>query len=125
MALSNEQYEALMREYSRRQADARAALTARREEAYKRIPRLRSIDEAAASLSVAKARQLLSGNEDALAELKHQLQTLAAERSQQLRSAGFPEDYLTISYICPDCQDTGYIDNRKCHCFLQAEIDLL
>lgn len=125
MALSNEQYEALMREYSKRQSDARADLALRRENAYKRVPRLKSIDEAAASLSVAKARQLLSGNEDALFELKHQLQTLASERTRQLLSAGFPEDYLSISYSCPDCQDTGYIDNRKCHCFRQAEIDLL
>ena len=30
-----------------------------------------------------------------------------------------------MTYRCPDCQDTGYIGRQKCHCFRQAEIDLL
>ena len=39
-----------------------------------------------------------------------------------------PATLPTISsphYRCPDCQDTGYIGSRKCHCFLQKAIDLL
>ena len=125
MPLSNEQYEALMREYNRRQAHARLELMERKENVYAKAPKIRSIEEAIASLSVAKARQLLLGNEDALAELKQQIAALSRERAQQLDAAGYPADYLTIAYHCPDCQDTGYIGNTKCHCFRQAEINLL
>ena len=39
--------------------------------------------------------------------------------------AGFPEDYLSPIYDCPDCHDTGYIGNQKCHCFKQAIINML
>jgi len=125
MPLSNEQYESLMREYNRRQANARLQLMDRKENVYNKIPRIRVIDEAIASLSVTKARQLLLGNEDALTELKGQIAALSQERAQQLNAAGYPSDYLAISYHCPDCQDTGYIGNSKCHCFRQAEINLL
>src|SRR5699024_3686476 len=42
-----------------------------------------------------------------------------------LVSAGFPSDYLDPVYDCPDCRDTGYIGNKKCHCFKKAVIQLL
>ncbi len=29
------------------------------------------------------------------------------------------------TYECPDCRDTGFINGKKCHCFLRASIDLL
>ncbi len=37
---------------------------------------------------------------------------------------GFPEDYLDPVYTCPDCRDTGYVENKKCHCFRQAVVEL-
>ena len=42
-----------------------------------------------------------------------------------LKSGGFSEDYINMRYQCPDCRDTGYRDGKKCHCFKQAEIELL
>ena len=30
-----------------------------------------------------------------------------------------------MHYKCPDCQDTGYSEGRKCHCFRQAEMKYL
>ena len=42
-----------------------------------------------------------------------------------LTSAGYPENYLEPVYECPDCKDTGYIGNEKCHCFKKAIIELL
>ena len=42
-----------------------------------------------------------------------------------IRDSGYPADYLEMHYHCPDCQDTGYIGQEKCHCFRQAVIDLL
>ena len=34
-------------------------------------------------------------------------------------------DYLELTYSCPDCHDTGFIGDKKCHCFKQAMVDLL
>ena len=125
MALSNEQYDTIMREYSRRQADTSLTMADRRQTIYDRIPRIQKIDEETAALSVSSARRLLDGDDAALSRLKEQLARLSKERARLLVSAGFPEDYLDPVYFCPDCRDTGYVGNQKCHCFRQAEIDLL
>lgn len=37
---------------------------------------------------------------------------------------GYPENYLDPIYTCIDCQDTGYIDGYKCHCFNKAVTEL-
>lgn len=57
--------------------------------------------------------------------LRRHIQELSARKSEILMSAGYPKDYLELQYRCPDCQDTGYIGTKKCHCFRQAIIDLL
>ena len=113
MALSNEQYDTIMREYSRRQADTRLTMADRRQTIYDRIPRIQKIDEETAALSVSSARRLLDGDDAALSRLKEQLARLSKERARLLVSAGFPEDYLDPVYFCPDCRDTGYVGNQK------------
>ncbi len=125
MALSNSQYDQLMRTYEQRQLDNEHTLQAHYEEAYSRIPRLREIDNTIAGLSVEKARKLLSGDETALSSLHDSLQALMTEKAQLLTAAGYPQNFLEMQYHCPDCRDTGYIGESKCHCLKNVIIDLL
>lgn len=125
MALQNFQYDIIMREYSRRQARVYRELEQRRNEAFQKIPRLREIDQEVASLSARKARSLLQNGTGSVEELKKEVSLLAVERLSLLRQYGYPDDYLEPHYICPACQDTGYIENQKCSCFKKAEIELL
>lgn len=125
MALQNFQYDTIMREYSRRQARSRRELEERRQEAFRMVPRLAEIDGEVASLSAQKARALIQNGEGSVEELKKQVSLLAKERLSLLRSNGFPEDFLEARFVCPLCQDTGYIGNRKCSCFKKAEIEFL
>ena len=125
MPLQNYQYDTIMREYSRRQAESRHELEERRQKVYQEIPRLQDIDREVASLSAAKARALLGGQEFGTEDLKASIAALSAERIKLLAASGYPKDYLAPRYICPRCQDTGYIGSRKCSCFKKAEIELL
>ncbi len=50
--------------------------------------------------------------------------TLHRKRASLLLENGYPTDFLDPIYDCPDCQDTGYVNGQKCHCFRQAEIAL-
>lgn len=125
MALSNSQYDHLMRTYEQRQLDNEHILRRHYSEAYSRIPKLREIDDSISSLSVKQARKLLEGDESALFSLHQELTGLVHQKQQQLLSHGFPEDYLELHYTCPDCRDTGYIGTEKCHCFKKAIIDML
>ena len=125
MPLRNDQYETIMRAYSRRQAESQRRLTAHREEIYDKIPRIREIDEEVASCSAARIRERLSKSGISEKPLAEQIAKLAEERSFLLLSNGYPEDYLTLTPVCPRCQDTGYIDGKKCLCFRKAEVELL
>ena len=111
MALSNSQYDQLMRDYEQLQLDNEHELRLRFDEV--------------SSLSVEKAKRLLEGDEDALSSFHEKLLTLTGEKQKLLTSHGFPSDYLEKHYHCPDCQDTGYIGTRKCHCMKKAIIELL
>lgn len=125
MPLTNSQYDFIMREYSRRQAENRRIQEIHRQEAYARLPRLSQIDEEVAALSAEKARALLSGRSHTTEDLKSAVATLSRERRKLLRSAGFSENYLEEPCSCPLCRDTGYVGNQKCACFKKAEIELL
>ena len=113
MPLQNFQYDTIMREYSRRQAQNHRILEEHTALAYAKIPRLKEIDDEVATLSADKVRRLLSGREKGTSDLKATIQELSDERITLLVANGFPGDYLEMPYTCPLCQDTGYIGSKK------------
>ena len=125
MALTNSQYDAIMRIYEQKHLRTHDRLTRHYSEIYEKIPRIREIDEEISHLGVAGAKALIDGNADAPARFRERLHALRDEKQALLAGSGYPSDYLEPSYECPDCQDTGYLDGRKCRCFQKAEIDLL
>ena len=124
MALKNSQYDAIMREYNRRQLHHRRLLEAHREEIRRQIPQMAEIDGQVAAISMEKARAILNHQPCDL-NLSAEISKLSARRRKLLTAAGYPEDYLELSYDCPLCHDTGYIGNEKCTCFKRAVIELL
>ena len=125
MALKNSQYNAIMRKYEQVRLKNHDLQNARYEEVYKKLPEFKSLDESISVLSVQYGKKLLNGDDTALSSLKEELEILRSSKEHLLISAGFPSDYLEPVYDCPDCKDTGYIGNQKCHCFKQAIIKLL
>lgn len=130
MALSNSQYEAIMRKYEVIRDHNRDLLRQRKNEVYEAVPEFRRLEEETASSSVRQARLLLSGDEDALSDLKNTLKQISARKTALLKEAGFPVDYLNEIYSCPHCLDTGYLTasdgtRTKCDCFRKQEIDIL
>lgn len=123
MALSNAQYDEIMRGYQQRQLQNRRIQGERYSLACEKEPRLKAISDAIASCSVAKAQKLMSGDRSALSELRVQLAEYRRQREELIKSLGYPKDYFAPVYTCPDCKDTGYIGPEKCHCFRQAIIN--
>ncbi len=123
MALSNSQYERFMRMYEERQLENNDRLNRRYEEVYRAVPEFRELEDQISAISVGQARRYLDGDEAAIGQLKEKLNYLFTEKKRLLKEAGFPEDYLTEQYTCPDCKDTGYRDGEKCHCFKKAIIE--
>lgn len=125
MALKNSQYDAIMRSYYAKQTAAKHAQDKRISEVYTKVPKLEELDKSVSSIALNKAKLLINGDTKALCDLKNNLKDIANERERLLIANGFPKDYLDLQYECKDCKDTGYIDDKKCHCFKQATIDLL
>lgn len=125
MALSNSQYDEIIREYDARQLRNQHLLEERTKDAYDKIPQLKEIDDAIASCSVDAARRLLDGDKTAPDSLKQRIADYRAKKSALLTENGFPADYFSPIYTCPDCKDTGYINGERCHCFKQAAINMV
>ncbi len=124
MSLSNMQYDEILREYDERQLQNKTILEARTHEIYEKIPEILKIEHSIAEYSVASARKLLSGDSNALEDLKQQIAFLRKQKTTLLNQAGYPADYLSPIYHCPDCKDSGYKNGKRCHCFTQRILDI-
>lgn len=127
MSLTNMQYDEILRSYNRIQLENRRNQTERIALIYDKIPRIKEINDEISSMSLKTTKLLLEDNSDSssLEEFRQNLKILKSKKQTLLNENGFPPDYLDIHYKCKDCHDTGYIDNRKCHCFKKAEIEIL
>lgn len=113
-----------MRVYENKRLVSRDRLDRHYKKVYQELPQLKELDDAISTNSVEQAKKLLNGDKEALSHLKEQLHSLSEQKKELLHSAGYPDDYLEPEYECPDCKDTGYINNTKCHCFQKAAIEL-
>ena len=118
--ITNFQFKAITADYEKIQNKNRHILLQRKEEIYARIPAYQELEQQISSLCIMQGRKLLSGDKQALDDMKKQLHVLSAQKQQLLKEHGYPADYLDPVYDCPDCQDTGYLpDHSKCHCMKQ------
>ena len=125
MAFSDSQYDELMSTYYKHQTENRALEQQRKEEVYRKIPRIAEIDHLIALSSIDAARSRLKSGTDTTAFTKEQNLSLIAEKTGLLKKHGYSEDYLKPIYTCPSCNDTGRIGSEYCSCFKQAAISLL
>ena len=123
MALTNAQYDKIMRDFQKRQLDNSHLTKQRQEEAYRRFPILKTISDQISSVAVQAARYKLDQNETAYHASMQKLAELREEKSAFLANAALPSGYLEPVHTCLDCQDTGYIKGQRCHCLKQAIIN--
>ncbi len=125
MALKNDQYNQILREYDNRRLQNKHDLDCRLKEAYSLIPALKELEDEMISLSATSGRMALRGDDSSLMELKARTFELKAKKQELLILSGFPSDYLELQYQCNKCKDTGYTGNVKCNCLKQAIADLM
>ena len=125
MALTNSQYDQIKRIYDERLLARRREEEARLSYVNDKIDGFREVNESISSLCLKQAELLLNGQTSALSDLKESIALLKEQKAFLLQQAGLPSDYLQIPYVCKDCQDTGYVDGEKCHCFKQQALSLL
>ncbi len=125
MPLTNTQYDTIMQVYQDRQLHRQHLILDRRKEIAQLTPRMAELDAQTARISVERARRLLSGESLSANDIAGELADISAQKRDLLLSLGYPADYFDPPWVCPDCRDTGYIGNRRCHCLQQASIDMI
>ena len=114
MNLKNSQYQAIMRQYDLRQMEHRHQQTLRYEELCNKLPAYRDLEDQIAALYADRARAAVLGQAVQLQDMLQQIQTLQHQQRILMTRAGYPSDYLALTYTCPDCHDTGFIGEEKC-----------
>ena len=125
MGLNNSQVQSILREYEERQEMNKNLDIDRYNEVCQKLPSYPELEKEIALLSVDSGRKLLGGDKQALSAYKNKLSLLIKEKNDLLKSGGYPPDYLEPIFTCGDCQDTGYVNSKKCHCFKNATVQLL
>ena len=127
MPLTNAQYNTIMRTYDSKQANHRALLEKRQAEIEQTIPAYNNLRTQIIETSMQYARLALQLDASPVdfTQLRKKNEELARKKEALLLANGYPANYLSPIYDCPDCKDTGMIDNKRCHCFNQAIVDLL
>ena len=97
----------------------------KKNEVYSAIPEYMKLDKFVTDAADIDITAIINGDKNALSKTKESLKNIEQRKKQLLAEHGFPADYLEPVYTCPDCKDTGYIDNRRCHCFKSELLKIL
>ena len=126
MALNNGQVQEIQRILSERQLEAHRRYLEKREEIFRKLPELEELEEKVRAFSLSVAGEMQQGNREGLLRLKEEIGKLHREKEALLETAGYRiEDLEEEEHFCPLCQDTGYVDGKKCQCFLKLQGELL
>lgn len=124
MALTNSQYDAIMRMYNLIQLKNKHLLDERTLEVYKACPKIKEVEDEIINLSITNAPLIIQLGTNALQTYKDKLDELIAKRISLLHELGHPADYLDELYDCPICKDTGIVNGEQCICFKKKAIEM-
>ena len=120
-------FKEIMRSYEADRDLAANLLQERKQEIYRRLPRVQEIDNEISRTSIRVAKQILTSGSNAkllLEELQHYSKALKEEKERLLAENGIPESYFTDIYRCLLCKDTGHISHtERCQCLKQRLIN--
>ncbi len=125
MALSNIEYDAVMRRYDEVREKNRLLQMQRTQEIYREIPEMMSLDDEIAARSLDAAHRRIENRDADLSEYSSHMKRIQSLKCSLLTGHGYPETYLDLQYDCPDCHDTGLIDGKHCRCFDKITAELI
>ena len=121
----------LLVEYEQKKRDAEFDLQKRKEELYKRIPRLEEIEERINKIAINKTKSILINQltNSINTEFENELLNLKKEKEEILKKEKIDESYFKPKYDCEKCKDTGYITypdkkTEMCNCLKQKLINI-
>ena len=126
--MANDILNSLLREYEQKKLKAELDLEKRKEDLYKKIPKLQEIENELNTLGINTAKNILLNN-SSTNNLTNRIEQLKHEKLCILKKYNLPNNYLTPNYECSICNDTGYIsknnyNSEMCSCLKQKLLDI-
>lgn len=127
--MSNEFLNSILKEYEQKKLKAEIDLEKRKEELYKRIPRLQEIEDELNHFAISTAKNILNNSSSSLDSLNKKIEILKHEKSLILKNYNIDSNYLNPTYECPICKDSGYIrqndfKSEMCSCLKQRLLNI-
>lgn len=120
MAYSDRVFKRAVDELKRRRENAENEQKFRQAAIYQQYPELADVCTKLERTSLEYLSIILKGGSDVeknIEELKQKSRQLADTKRAKLKSFTGDEEYLSVKYSCPVCEDTGYRNGRRCSCF--------
>ena len=119
----------LLLEYDQKKRKAELDLEERKQELYKKIPRLQEIENELNNFAINTAKSILKGSSLSSNDLNAKVSELKNEKEKILKENNIYSNYLEPYYECNICKDTGYIQNQNsastlCSCLKQKLLDI-
>ncbi|MGI6176398.1 MAG: ATP-binding protein [Christensenellales bacterium] len=115
-------YERIQDEYKARRAQAKRAQQRSTQEVYEALPELKSLREEIVALSMSQLEAVMASPEHAdtlIAQTQSEIEALRAQEEALMAAHPALSASLRPAYVCPDCEDTGYIGSLRCKCLLE------
>ena len=119
----------ILSQYNQKKISAEYEAEQRKQDIYKRYPKLQDIDDKLTKLAISTTKSLINNNDkELLKELNENINHLKEEKNKILKSLNIKNDYFEPRYECKLCKDTGYITNKDytttmCSCLKQKLYD--
>ncbi len=91
-------------------------LSSRKEEIYSALPQLAVIEDEITGLNVERVMKRLKHDQSRIDEIDALINEKNRQMDLLLDSRGYSRDDLIVHFTCPDCNDTGYVNGKACHC---------
>lgn len=127
--MADKNLELLLTQYEQKRRNAEIDLENRKQELYKKIPRLEEIETEINKISINKAKSILS-NINNISKFDEQVLMLKEEKNKIMEEAGIDLGFFKPAYECDICRDTGYViddigKNTMCKCLKQHLLNSL
>ena len=98
----------ILSQYNKKKISAEYEAEQRKQDIYKRYPKLQDIDDKLTKLAISTTKSLINNNDkELLKELNENINHLKEEKNKILKSLNIENDYFEPRYECKLCKD-GY-----------------
>lgn len=120
MSYTTETYDKAQTILDRRKERATLEAQSRIDEISNEIQELKTIQTklAQVGLNISKAFLTSKNPQAEIDKLRIESLALQDRKKKILKENGYSEDALSIKYTCPACEDTGFINGRRCKCYI-------